>query len=249
MQKHRIENPELLSSDEDIDDDDDDIELSSKEATPKPSRTPPIRTPTATPPPEPVVKKEPAARPSTSGSKGDVKRARPADMKSSRGSDAKRAHTASAGVPPPGAIPSPLQPLRALTPPHSCLGSSTGRTFSFLDARLPGILLLTPLHCRAALPQTLAELSSAAFLAVTNLAPQHWPKDAAGKAKPEASLPEMLAMLKALLASVLTVSAEQLPKQLIKEAFAGAVKGADGKVAFLTIAKKVEGKSFFALVP
>lgn len=38
-------------------------------------------------------------------------------------------------------------------------------------------------------------------------------------------------------------------KQLAKEAFTAAMKGAPGKLAFLKLTKKVDKKSFFSLLP
>lgn len=100
----------------------------------------------------------------------------------------------------------------------------------------------------AALPQSIAELSSATYLTVVESVPRQWPKDASGAPKAEVSLPEMLNLLRIVLTAILSVTADRLPKQLIKDVFHAAVNGADGKRPFLALARKVDSKSFFALI-
>jgi hypothetical protein len=100
----------------------------------------------------------------------------------------------------------------------------------------------------AALPQNIAELGIPTYSTVVEYISLQWPKDASGGLRAEVSLPEMLNLLKLVLSAVLSITADQLPRKLIKDVFHAAVHGADGKPPFLALARKVDTKSFFSLI-
>ena len=92
-------------------------------------------------------------------------------------------------------------------------------------------------------------MSATTFAAVSNEARGKWPLSADGLPELSVTMAQLVQVLKGAVAIVQSAPENKVPNDLIKDLFQAAVRGSAGKPAFVKVAKKVEQKTRFALLP